>query len=162
MTNSLNGLADVLAEEVAVGEALCRNIEAQKNALVAWNITELLAQIEAREPWLRSLGELEQRRCRIVEQSGVKSDRPILRQVIEKLPTGAPERALLMRLREQARQVFSRVQADELHLNGLMAQIVGLMQEALSPLVQTAAPTYGETGAAERQRPASALLQSKA
>ena len=38
MNNDLNELADVLEDEVALGETLCRNIEAQKNALVAWNM----------------------------------------------------------------------------------------------------------------------------
>jgi len=161
MNNDLNQLADVLEDEVTLGETLCRNLEAQRSALVAWNMADLLAHIEAREAWLRSLAELEQRRCRIVEQSAAFTAGPRLRQVIAALPNQSPERPRLARLHEQTRRTFLRLRADEQQLHGLMANLVDLIQEGLSPLVEPELPTYGESGAVERQRPASALLQSK-
>ena len=106
MNNDLNELADVLEDEVALGETLCRNLEAQKNALIAWNMADLLAHIEAREAWLRSLGELEQRRSRIVAQSDAFTAAPRLRQVIAALPTQSPDRTRLTRLHEQTRPDF--------------------------------------------------------
>lgn len=161
MSNSLNALAEVLEGEIALGETLRANLEAQKRALVAWDITDLLARIEAREVSLRSLGELEQRREQVLEQCGALAAAPRLRQVITQLPQALPARVRLSRLHEQTRKTFLRLRADEQQLHGLMGNLVGLIQEALSPLVQPALSTYGESGAAERQRSASALLQSK-
>ena len=161
MNNDLNELADVLEDEVALGETLCRNLEAQKNALIAWNMADLLAHIEAREAWLRALGELEQRRSRIVAQSDAFTAAPRLRQVIAALPTQSPERTRLTRLHEQTRRTFVRLRADEQHLHGLMENLVDLLREALSPLMEPVLSTYGENGAAESKRPASGLLESK-
>jgi flagellar biosynthesis/type III secretory pathway chaperone len=161
MNNHLNELAEVLEAELSVGEALCRNLEAQQKALLAWNIADLVDRIEAREPWLRSLGELEQRRSHIVSQSVGLASSPRLRQLIGQLPKDAPERARLNRLQEQTREVFLRVRWDEQYLHGLMENLLRLLQEALAPLMQPNLPTYDESGATERQRPVSALLQSK-
>ena len=55
MSKDLAELLSVLENEVLVGEELSRNLEAQKNAIVEWDIAKLLEQIDAREPWLRSL-----------------------------------------------------------------------------------------------------------
>ena len=90
MNNDLNELANVLEDEVALGETLCRNLEAQKNALIAWNMADLLAHIEAREAWLRALGELEQRRSRIVAQSDAFTAAPRLRQSLPHCPLNPP------------------------------------------------------------------------
>ena len=161
MNNPLSELAEVLEGEVALGETLCGNLEAQKRALVAWDIADLLARIEARETWLRSLSELEQRRKQVLEQCDARAVAPRLRQVIARLPQASPERSRLSRLHEQTRKTFLRLCADEQQLHDLMKNLVELIQEALSPLVLPALATYGESGAAERQRPASALLQNK-
>lgn len=64
MSTELTDLTRVLEEEISVGEELWRNLSAQKQAIVALDVAELLVQINAREPWLRSLGEFESRRCR--------------------------------------------------------------------------------------------------
>lgn len=161
MSNPLSELAEVLEGEVALGETLCGNLEAQKRALVAWDIADLLARIEARETWLRSLSELEQRRKQVLEQCDARAVAPRLRQVIARLPQASPERSRLSRLHEQTRKTFLRLCADEQQLHDLMENLVELIQEALSPLALPALSTYGESGAAERQRSASALLQSK-
>ena len=62
MTTQLADLEQPVEEEINEGDALCRNLKAQKQAIVAWNVVEVLVQINAREPWIRSLGELESRR----------------------------------------------------------------------------------------------------
>ena len=71
MTTQLADLAQTVEEEISVGDALCRNLKAQKQTIVAWDVAELLVQINAREPWLRSLGELQSRRCCIVGETDV-------------------------------------------------------------------------------------------
>jgi hypothetical protein len=161
MNEDLTGLAEVLEQEIAVGEELCRNLAAQKKALIAWDIVYLLEKIDAREPWLRLLGELEQRRNGILRQSHAFTASATLRQAIAQLPIESMERGRLATLREQTRIVFNRLQTDEKDLHGLMGHLMALIQEALSPLLEPMGPTYGERGTAERPRPASALLQSK-
>jgi len=64
----LTDLTQILEAEISVGEELRRNLSAQKQAIVDWNVAALFEQIEAREPWLRSLGELEERRCRFLNE----------------------------------------------------------------------------------------------
>lgn len=72
MSTELTDLTRVLEEEISVGEELWRNLSAQKQAIVALDVAELLVQINAREPWLRSLGEFESRRCRIVGEGALE------------------------------------------------------------------------------------------
>jgi flagellar biosynthesis/type III secretory pathway chaperone len=161
MNKDLTRLAEVLEEEIAVGEELCRNLAAQKKALIAWDIVDLLGKIETREPWLRRLGELEERRNGLLLQSDAFTASATLRQAIAQLPIESVDRARLVALRERTRIVFNRLQTDEKDLHDLMGNLMALIQEALSPLLEPMGPTYGERGTAERRRPASALLQSK-
>jgi len=58
MSLALDRLAAILEQELAVAEELETNLAAQKQAIVDWNIENLLGQIAARESWLRLLGEL--------------------------------------------------------------------------------------------------------
>lgn len=74
MNPELNDLAAVLEEEIAVGEELSRNLAAQRQALICWDMDALIAKIEARGPWLRSLGELEVRRQNLLTQGGAPNE----------------------------------------------------------------------------------------
>jgi hypothetical protein len=67
----LSDLEQPVEEEINEGDALCRNIKTQKQAIVTWDAAELIVQINAREPWLHSLGETESRRCRTVGETDV-------------------------------------------------------------------------------------------
>jgi flagellar biosynthesis/type III secretory pathway chaperone len=158
----LNDLAQLLEEEIAVGEELCRNLTAQKQAIVAWDVAELLAQIKAREPWLRLLGELETRRCRLVSDSDLFKETATLRRAMAVLPKESAEKSRLIALRQRTRNTFVQLQADEEHLHLLMENLLSHIQAAFLPVSQPALPTYGENGVAETPRAASTLLCSKA
>jgi hypothetical protein len=54
----------------------------------------------------------------------------------------------LSRLQEAVRKVFTRLQADERHVHGLIENLLAHVQEALSPLMQSDVSVYGETGVA--------------
>ena len=54
-------LEAIIEEEILVGEELRRNLEEQKNAVLAWDVVALMQQVDARERWLRSLGHLEKK-----------------------------------------------------------------------------------------------------
>jgi hypothetical protein len=158
----LNELAEVLEEEIAVGGELLHNLAAQRQALVAWDMETLLARIEAREAWIRALGELEARRIGILDAQ-VASKRAVnLSQLIVACGEDLLARQRLQAVRSRARETFLRLQADERDLNGLMENLQSHLQEALKPLVCSSVPLYGDTGAAAPQFSLPALLHSKA
>lgn len=155
-------LEAIIEDEILVGEALRRNLEEQKNAVLAWDVVALMQQVDAREGWLRSLGQLERRRQQVMEGIIIPLSRPMtLRELIATLPSGKPERERLSRLQEAVRKVFTRLQADERHVHGLIENLLAHVQEALSPLMQSDVSLYGETGVAtSRSRPG--LIHGKA
>jgi FlgN protein len=162
MNSELNDLVAVLEEEIAVGEELCRGLATQRQALVAWDMEALIAGIEAREPWLRSLGELERRRLKILEQGSRAHKSVTLSHLIGECPDGSKERQRLHSVRARAREIFSRLQADERGLNGLMENLLSHLHESLNPLARPVVALYGDTGAAAAQRPSWALIRNKA
>lgn len=162
MSPGLNELAAVLEEEIAVGDELRLNLAAQRQALIAWDMEALIARIEAREAWIRSLSELEARRARIV-QAQVASNNPVtLGQLITVCPDGLPTRQQLQSVRARARETFSRLQADERDLNGLMENLQSHLNEALKPLACPSAALYDDNGLATPQSSSQALIHSKA
>ena len=162
MNPSLNELVGILEQEIAVAEQLERNLSAQKQAIIDWNIDALLAETEAREPWLRRLDELEQRRLNCLTPVGRNGGSIKLRQLIARLPHNTPDAARLRVLQEHTRNIFTRLQADEQTTHSLMANILAHIHEAFGALTQPAVSLYGESGAPDSQRPSSALLQSRA
>lgn len=162
MKPALNDLAAVLEEEIAVGEELRRNLAAQRQALVAWDMEALIAGIEAREPWLRSLGELEGRRLNMLQQDGVPDHSITLSRLISACPGDLPARQHLQSVRLRARETFSRLRADEAGVNDLMETLLVHLREALTPLARPAVSLYGDTGATAPQRLSSAFIRNKA
>lgn len=162
MIPGLNDLTAILEEEIAVGDELRLNLAAQRQALVAWDMEALIARIEAREAWIRSLSELEARRARIVDAQAGSNTPVTLSQLITACPEGLPARQRLQSIRARARETFSRLQVDERDLNTLMENLQSHLHEALKPLACPSVPLYGDTGAAAPQRPSSALIRSKA
>jgi hypothetical protein len=161
MNTDVTELVSVLEEEIAVGEELHRNLEAQKTAIVAWDIVNLLEQIDAKEPWLRSLGQLEERRSLVLRRIA-PADVPItLRQIIANLPQEGSDRAFLDRLGERTRKVFTRLDAEERDLRELMQSLLGHIQDALSSLTEPL-PVYSESGITPPARALSGLLHGKA
>ena len=161
MNVQVTQLADVLEEEVSAGEELERNLAAQKQALIDWDVNGLLQQITARESWLRVLSALENKRIEVTRQIYLSSDAMTLRQLLSRLPQDAPETGRLRRLRGRGREIFTRLNRDERALHELMGNLVAHIQEALRPLLSPAAPLYSENGTAEAPRCASALIHSK-
>ena len=162
MNPELNDLAAVLEEEIAVGEELSHNLAAQRQALICWDMDALIAKIEARGPWLRSLGELEVRRHNLLAQGAAPNKSVTLRRLIAACPEDLPVRHRLQTVRARARETFVRLQADERNVIGLMENLLSHLNEALRPLARPAVSLYGDTGAAAVQRPSSALIRNKA
>ena len=162
MNPELNDLAAVLEEEIAVGEELSHNLAAQRQALICWDMDALIAKIEARGPWLRSLGELEVRRRNLLAQGAAPNKSGALRRLIAACPADLPVRHRLQTVRARARETFVRLQADERSVIGLMENLLSHLNEALRPLARPAVSLYGDTGAAAVQRPSSALIRNKA
>jgi flagellar biosynthesis/type III secretory pathway chaperone len=161
MAGHLAQLTGVLEEEILVGEELERNLSAQKKALLGWDVAELLQQIAAREPWLRSLGLLEKKRTDILKEIRTSNDAVTLRQLISAFPQDPSETARLRCIRERASEIFMRLQNDERAFHELMESMLEHIQEALRPLLHSAAPLYGENGAAEPAMRMCALIHNK-
>jgi FlgN protein len=162
MKPELNDLVAVLEEEIAVGEELCRSLAMQREALIAWDMEALIAGIETREPWLRSLGELERRRLKILEQGGSTRESVTLSHLIGVCPDGSQASQRLHSVRSRAREIFSRLQADERSLNSLMENLLSHLHASLSPLARPGVALYGDTGASSAQRASAALIRNKA
>lgn len=162
MNAKMSDLILILEEELSVGAQLGANLLAQKNALVAWDVVDLVGQIEAREQWVRRLAELEERRNQILAELNPEAKSITLRQLIAALPEESAEKSRLFGFRERARNTFFQLQAEEQYLQSLMKNLLAHVQEALQPLGRPQAPTYGESGSAEAHRPESSLLRSQA
>ena len=160
MTVSLDDLAVILEQELAVVQALENNLAAQKQAIVDWNTAQLLAAIDAREPWVRRLGELEEARSRCLAQQDNPDKNISLGALLAREPQSASAAPRLRQLQQQAKQIFTRLSDDEHRFNALLKNLSNLIDEAWSPLLQAAPPTYGENGA--EQRPAGNFLHSRA
>ncbi len=161
MNTALSHLLDVLEEEIAVGEALSRNLAAQKQAIVAWDMAGLLRELEAREPALQHLAELEEKRSRILGELRSSEEPLTARRLIAELRQDAPERDRLRGLRERTSLTFTRLHADEWNLHRLMEALVGHSQDAFGSSTVPSVPLYGETGAPAPQRTSSAFLRNK-
>jgi FlgN protein len=162
MNLEINELAALLEEETAIGDQLRLNLAAQRDALARWDMDALNAIIEARESWIRSLGELEARRARMVKINSGSGHLSTLRELIMACSADQPARRRLESVRARARETFLRLQADERDLNGLMATLVSHFQAALKPLASPSPAVYGESGAAASAPPSSALINNKA
>jgi hypothetical protein len=152
-------LAQILEAEIEVGEELRRNLTAQRRAIVEWDAGALLEQIQAREPWLRLLAELEERRRRIFNDPD--QERTTLGRIVESWPLSPSDRLRLSELRRRSRELFNALQSEERDLHQLMACLLAHIEAAFASIAAPPAPTYGDSGAADRPRAPSALLHSK-
>lgn len=162
MNAAIADLTQVLEEELAVGAELRSNLDAQKAAILSWDVAALLERVEARETWLTLLGDLEARRQRILTEAKHSESAPTLSQMLASAEIEPSEKTRLANLGELARRVFTEIKREEEYLFSLMGRLHGHMREALSALGQPSNSIYGEKGMAETQRPASALLRSRA
>jgi hypothetical protein len=162
MNLAIADLTQILEEELAVGAELRSNLDAQKAAILGWDVAALLERVEAREAWLGLLGNLEAHRQRILSEAKHSETAPTLSEMLASADMEPSDKTRLANLGERARHVFTEIKREEEYLFSLMGRLHGHMQEALSALVQPSNSTYGEKGVAETQRPASALLRSRA
>jgi hypothetical protein len=147
MRVDLSELMTILEEEIVVGEALQHNLEEQKKAVLTWDAVTLWQQIDAREPWLRQLAALEERRQGILKEMTSHLNPMTLGELIAGFPAGVPERDRLRQLQDGARRIFSRLRREEHYLHGLMENLQAHIQEAMGATPPTAVPLYSETGA---------------
>ena len=162
MISDLTDLVTVLEEEIALGEELKRNLGEQKSALIAWDIGTLIARIEARAPWLRTLAKLEERRQSLLSH-GEAQDKPItLSRVIAECHAQSPIREQLKSAQGRACALFKRLEAEEHNLNRLMQDLYSHIESALCSLAGPANSRYGISGSPESQRAPSALLHHRA
>jgi len=155
-------LVAILENEIKVGEELHRNLEAQRKAIVAWDIANLLNQITARETWLRSLTRLEETRREILKELNATHAPVTLRQIIDMLPDGGSEKILFAQLRERTRQIFVSLQAEERSLLDFMRNLWSHTQEALGSPTQSLGSIYSKSGVALPTGTRSTLLRGKA
>ena len=162
MNPCLSELAAILEQEITVAEELERNLAAQKQAVLDWNMDQLIAQLDARTPWLGRLETLEQQRVDCLGRCGFDRRMTTLRQLLAGLPPDAPERDRLAALQGDSKKIFRRLQADERLLHELMENLLAHIHGALKSLLPPEPTTYGETGAAQAPRPETTLLHGRA
>lgn len=162
MHQNFNELIALIEEQFAIGEQLRRNCEKQKKAVLAWDVEGLLREIDTREPWLPTLGELERKRASIVEGMSTGQRHRFLSELITQAPHDEPNSERLRSLQERAHRRFSRLSVNERDLYGLKENLMAHIQEALSPPKRFAVPIYGETGVTAPPAAASGLIHSKA
>lgn len=161
MTTDIAELVVILENELSMGEELLHNLEAQKNAILQWDIVDLLEQIRAREVSLRSLTELETKRSEVVKSINFRSLTVTLRQIIATLPHNSSERARLVQLRDETSKVFNRLHSEERSLHDFMKALLAHIQETFKSLAPALVPVYSESGAPQHQTTKPGLLHSK-
>lgn len=159
---NLRELSGVIEEEIRIGEDLLHNLAFQREAILAWDVPALMNRIGERESQLQLLSDLEKRRSQIVKRLVRSTEAgPSLQEVVERFPD-EPETARLRELRRRAKEVYVRLQEEEKRLTALMESLLGNLQQALRPLMDTAADVYGEKGVSNSRRPRAGLIQGKA
>jgi hypothetical protein len=157
----ISQLFSLLENELSVGEGLTQNLKAQKQAILDWDIVKLLEEINVRESWLRSMRELEEKRCEIIRRVSPPNSAMTLRQIIATLPE-EPKRVSFDQLRERMRKVFTSLELEERKLHELMEGLLAHIQEGLNVLAPTAVPVYSENGIPPSSYNKSSLLHGKA
>jgi hypothetical protein len=159
----LNNLIGVLQEEVQVGENLLHNLLAQRNAILAWDAHTLLERLSEKELLVYRLASVvEQQRelmARIIDSPS--DQRAVLSELLRRLPVGA-EHDAISTLQDQAYALYSRVQAEERHLAGVLENLLGHMRTILAPLAEAPVYVYSKSGSTSASRATSGLIQGKA
>ena len=158
MTQELTELAAAIGEEISLGQDLLDNLSAQRKAILGWRISTLIERIESREALLGSLGAVEERRQRIASRLSGEETKLSLKDILDRA-SSAEQTAELSRLREEARQTYTRIQAEEKSLLALMENLLAHIREALSPLALPEVRLYGEQRG--DSRPSSGLIEGK-
>jgi hypothetical protein len=164
---TLTDLLAVLEDEVRLGETLLSNLNAQKEAILAWDSSALLLHVVEKEHLVRQLAEMEKKRQDTVGQllaaHGLPETdgTPALKVLLTDLPP-SPQRAVLGHLQQRAWQVYSHLRAGEKHLTTLMGMLLTHIGEALDSVTRpTSMATYGGKGILAAARPDPGFVQEK-
>jgi hypothetical protein len=164
---AFNELIAVLEGEVQLGEMLLHNLNAQKEAILAWDSAALLSHVEKKEHFVRLLAEMEEQRQAIVRQllytHGLSQgdDAPALRTLLSRSPQ-TPQIAALDHLQQRTWQIYSRLRAGEKHLTSLMGMLLNHIGEALGSLTfPSQTSIYGGNGTLAAVRPEPGIIQEK-
>lgn len=157
----------VLENEVELGETLLQNLTAQKEAILAWDSSALLAHVEKKEHLVHLLAEMEAQRQEIVRtlllSHGIapENDSPSLRVLLARLPL-TPQTAALEHLQQRIWQIYSWLRAGEKHLASLMGTLLNHIGEALGSLIPPPRlSVYGGNGAFAVVRPEPGIVREK-
>src|SRR5258706_13783625 len=93
MNIDVSNLIAILEDELRAGENLQRNLDAQKQAIIAWDVEGLLVHVEAREVCLRVLNDLENRRIEVLSALPLNEVPDELSQLIAQIPAKSVEHA---------------------------------------------------------------------
>lgn len=159
MDVSVADLVAVLEAEVGLGESLQRNLEAQREAILAWDMEALLQQVEARETHLRTLAELELSRAELLKALPIGAGARELSQLIAQLGSHTKEQKQLCVLQKRSHQVFNRLLTEERTLQALKENLVGHIHEAMGQVLQKGASVYGGSGQVSYGPPATLMYQ---
>ena len=155
-------LVSVLEEEIAVGEKLARNLDAQRQAIAAWHAAALLEDLEVREIELKSLALLEHRRLELLAKASSAGEPVTLRWIIAGLAADDGQRLVLSNLRDRIRGLFTRLSAEEKMLRKLMENLLSHIQDALLAFPEPGRPIYDGTGLARTPDDRLGLYHNKA
>jgi FlgN protein len=158
---SVEELVSVLNQEIAIGEKLARNLDAQRQAIIDWDAARLLEQVEARELDVKSLAVLEERRRELLLNASATGEPVTLRRIMSAL-SDDQQRLALSNLRERIRQIFTRLSAEEGMLRKLMDSLLTHIQNALAAFPEPRRAMYDESGLARDPADRYGLYHNKA
>lgn len=158
-TAAVADLIAVLEAEVGLGESLQRNLAAQREAILAWDMESLLQRVEARETHLRTLAELERGRTELVKALPVGMASSDLSHLIAQLASHAKEQKQLRVLQKRSRQIFTRLLAEERTLQALKENLVAHIHDAMGQVLQKHPSVYGGSGQVSYGPPATLMYQ---
>jgi len=144
------------------GGELYQNLATQKKAILFWDSSALLEQIEEKEALINRLSETEKNRQKIVSQilHTRGGENPSISEILAHLPPGKQTKRLSS-LQSQARDLYRRLRIEDKRLVDLMEFILVQIRSALGPYASSQFSLYGNKGTLSPSRPESGLIQGK-
>jgi len=156
----LSELTAVMEEEIRVGERLLGNLADQKKAIISWNSSDLLRRVEEKETLIQGLGVMEESRRSIMAHLLRRETNLSLRDLLGQLSPG-PLATKLESLKQEAREIYTRLRAEEKGVVTLLQLLVGHLREALGTLSDFTANLYEQGGNPASPPRVSRLVQTK-
>ena len=155
-------LVTVLEDEIHVGENLLHNLFSQREAILAWDSSALLARLAEKESLLSSLNTFEAQRQNLMAHLPCASNEKklALNALLVQLPAG-PERAALSQLQPRVAEIYRRLRTEEKHLVSLLSNLLDHLREMLNSLSRSPIHLYGKSGVPSPLRSESGLIEGK-